>query len=199
MSQASFLSVVQQISDGYENVEDEPRSGAPKIYCTEENVLSVEILVMKDSRIYVRTISEAVGVSIGTAGKKIWPKIWSSTKSVPSLFQRFCQMIIDNFEWTFVTIWMAERGHKIGTALPLQPRPCPSWHFVLPTHERKSQGHHISVNWRAERGIGNLYLKGLLDKVFEGGLPGLEEAYTEVHRCKRALFWRWQRFVNFWQ
>ncbi|XP_045118427.1 protein GVQW3-like [Portunus trituberculatus] len=66
MSQASFYRWFNRFSEGNEQVEDEPRSGAPKSARKEENIEEVQRLVMQDRRISVRMISEAVGISTGT-------------------------------------------------------------------------------------------------------------------------------------
>ncbi|XP_066963193.1 histone-lysine N-methyltransferase SETMAR-like [Macrobrachium rosenbergii] len=66
MSQVSFYQWFNRFSDGNEQVEDEPRSGAPKSACKEENIEEVQRLVMQDRRISVRMLSEAGGISIGT-------------------------------------------------------------------------------------------------------------------------------------
>lgn len=66
MSQATFYRWFKRFSEGNEEVEDEPRSGAPKSARKEENIEEVQRLVMQDRRMSVRMISEAVGISIGT-------------------------------------------------------------------------------------------------------------------------------------
>ncbi|XP_068235595.1 protein GVQW3-like [Palaemon carinicauda] len=66
MSQASFYRWFNRFSEGNEQVEDEPRSGAPNCARKEENINEVLRLVMQDRRITVRRISEAVGISIAT-------------------------------------------------------------------------------------------------------------------------------------
>ena len=86
ISQASFYRWFNRFSDGHEEVEDEHRSGAPKIARNEKNIQKVEKLVMQDCRLSVRMISEIVGVSVGTVDTiltedlklhKIVPKILS--------------------------------------------------------------------------------------------------------------------------
>ena len=66
MSKATFYRWFNRFSKGNEQVEDEPRSGAPKTARKEENIQEVEKLVLKDRRLSVRMISEAVGISVGT-------------------------------------------------------------------------------------------------------------------------------------
>ena len=66
MSKATFYPWFNRFSEGREQVEDEPRSGAPKNARKAENILEVEKLELKDCRSSVSMISEAVGVSVGT-------------------------------------------------------------------------------------------------------------------------------------
>ncbi|XP_064111478.1 protein GVQW3-like [Macrobrachium nipponense] len=66
MSQASFYHWFNRFSDGNEQVEDEPRSGAPKSARKGVNIEEVQRLVMQDCQISVRMLSEALGISIGT-------------------------------------------------------------------------------------------------------------------------------------
>ena len=66
MSKASFYRWFTRFSEGNEQVEDEPRSGALNSARKEENIEEVRRLVMQDRQITVRMISEAVGISIGT-------------------------------------------------------------------------------------------------------------------------------------
>ena len=66
MSQTSFYRWFDRFSHGHEQVEDEHRSGGPKIARNEKNIQSVEKLVMQSRRLLVRMISEVVGVSVGT-------------------------------------------------------------------------------------------------------------------------------------
>ncbi|XP_068224425.1 protein GVQW3-like [Palaemon carinicauda] len=63
LSQASFHWWFNRFSEGNEQVEDEPRSGAPKSAHKEENIEKMQRLLLQDHRIYVRVIFEAVGVS----------------------------------------------------------------------------------------------------------------------------------------
>ena len=65
-SKATFYRWFNRFSEGNEQVEDEPRSGAPKNARKEENIQEVEKLVLKDCQSSVRMISEAVGISVGT-------------------------------------------------------------------------------------------------------------------------------------
>lgn len=66
MSQASFYRWFNRFSDGNEQVEDEPRSGASKCARKEGSIEEVQRLVMQDRRISVRMLSEAVSISNGT-------------------------------------------------------------------------------------------------------------------------------------
>ena len=66
MSQASFYRWFSRFFEKNKQVEDEPRFGAPKSACKEENIQEVLRLVMEDRRKSVMMISEAVGISIGT-------------------------------------------------------------------------------------------------------------------------------------
>ncbi|XP_068238535.1 protein GVQW3-like [Palaemon carinicauda] len=63
--QASFYWWFNRFSEGNEQVEGKPRSGAPNSARKEENINEVRRLVMQDRRITARMISEAVGISIG--------------------------------------------------------------------------------------------------------------------------------------
>ena len=67
MSKATFYRWLKRFYQGYEQVKDEPRSGAPKNARKEENIQEVKKIVLKDRRSSVRMISEAVGISVGTA------------------------------------------------------------------------------------------------------------------------------------
>ena len=66
MSQASFYRWFFRFSETNEQVEDEPRFGAPKSASKEESIQKVQRSVMQDRRMSVRMISEAVGISINT-------------------------------------------------------------------------------------------------------------------------------------
>ena len=66
MSKATFYRWFNRFSKGNEQVEDEPRSGAPKNARKKENIQKVEKLVLKNCRLSVRMISEDVGISVGT-------------------------------------------------------------------------------------------------------------------------------------
>ena len=66
MSQASFYGWFSRFSEGNKQVENEPRSGALKSACKEENIQEVQRLVMQDHQMSMRMIPEAVGISIGT-------------------------------------------------------------------------------------------------------------------------------------
>ena len=66
MSQASFYRWFNRFSETNRQVEDEPRSGAPKSASKKKNIQEVQRLVMEDRRMSVRMISEAVGISIGS-------------------------------------------------------------------------------------------------------------------------------------
>ena len=66
MSKATFYRWFNRFSEGNEQVEDEPRSGAPKNARKEENIQEVEKLVLKDRRSSVRMICETAGISVGT-------------------------------------------------------------------------------------------------------------------------------------
>ena len=48
MNQANFYWWFNRFSEGNEQVEDEPTSGAPKSACKEENIQEVQRLVMQD-------------------------------------------------------------------------------------------------------------------------------------------------------
>ena len=65
MSKATFYRWFNSYSEGNEQVEDEPRSGAPKNARKEENIQKVEKLVLRDRRSSVRMISKAVGICVG--------------------------------------------------------------------------------------------------------------------------------------
>ena len=54
MRKASFYWWFNRFSDGNEQVEDEPRSGAPNSARKEENIEEVRRLVMQNRRITVR-------------------------------------------------------------------------------------------------------------------------------------------------
>ena len=56
ISQGSIYWLFDRFSEG-----NEPRSGALKSACKEENIEEVQRLVMQDRRISVKMISEAVG------------------------------------------------------------------------------------------------------------------------------------------
>ena len=66
ISKATFYRWFRRFYKRNEQVEDEPRSGAPKNARKEENIQEVEKLVLKDRRSSVRMISEVVGISVGT-------------------------------------------------------------------------------------------------------------------------------------
>ena len=66
MSQASFYWWFNRFSEGNKHVEDEPKFGAPKSARKEENNQKVQRLVMQGRPMFMRMISEAFGISIGT-------------------------------------------------------------------------------------------------------------------------------------
>ena len=65
MRKSKFLSWFNKFSKGSEQLEDESRSGASKSARKEKNIQKVQKLMMQDRQMFVRLLSEAVGVGIG--------------------------------------------------------------------------------------------------------------------------------------
>ena len=66
LSKATFYRWFNRFPEENEQVEDEPRSEAPKNARKKENIQVVEKLALKDRRSSVKMISEAIGISVGT-------------------------------------------------------------------------------------------------------------------------------------
>ena len=127
MSQASFYQWLNRFFETNEQIEDKPRSGAPKNACKEENTQEVQRLVMQDHRMSVMMISEAVGLSIGTADTiliedlkhyKVCAKcVFKILSEDQRQFRGECytdilEMIEADSGFLLVTTWVVNRGMK---------------------------------------------------------------------------------------
>ncbi|UYV65462.1 hypothetical protein LAZ67_3004435 [Cordylochernes scorpioides] len=60
------LSVVQNVSEGREDVNDEERAGCPSTSTTDEKINEVEKMILANRRITVREVAEDLNISIGS-------------------------------------------------------------------------------------------------------------------------------------
>src|ERR1700759_5864705 len=65
-SQATVYRWVAELKRGIQSTEDEHRSGRPAEASTEENVESVQDMVLKDRRLTIRRVARCLKLSTGT-------------------------------------------------------------------------------------------------------------------------------------